>query len=1617
MKQQLLTIALLFAFFARLSAQDCSLPAANICDSAKFICGYALDGYMGSNYGYQDAPDIPGFSICGNFHNPQFFKIVPCADQISLVVYPSNCAVGNGLQVALADSCSGQIVGCSGGVAGGGNVPLFLTSAVTPGEPYLLIIDGYEGDQCDFTIDILEGMDLTPPSASVALQPGFIGFQAFSCGGGTLTLHLPVCQQNMSAGCTQGWTDFYVNNCLGVNWNLPPGTQIVSADPHAFQITIQFTQPVVNGIVTASFIHTCPGIDQDECPMCIPRCCTSPIAPITISSPPPCTNPYGPPDCVQFNTPAPLADSCHQAPLLCGNYLENFCGSTTGLTPDQPAGATDTIPQFENNGWLRITPCEDSIVIDFQVFDCQTGNELGFFLLSGDCDTMALLSFISATDGNVAHLTAGGLTPGAIYYLAVDGFYNAECKFQVHIVHGIGTASPGEPTCDCTDSYIDGPGDLCPADIVQYTLVPGYCDVSYGQPVGGNGIYCLPPPEACPPGQDSAVLHWVIPPFMNFLSDSINVLTITAQVDSSLLGLDTTLTGTVTVYWEFINPTPLDTTFHCDCLPGCVPGFLPKDVTVHHDVETIYGEISCVEPCYFYNGQPFCAPGVYIVEQTNCLTKKLIIFSDIIPPVANAGPDQQICVGESATIGSSSSSTGAAYTYLWSNGSTALLTTVTPTATTTYSLTVTNTTNGCTSEDNVTVTVVPPTDESVVLELTCAVHEVNFLGNTFTQPGLYTVPKPNGCGDYHVLITNNTTPPQINIAPVPKICYGDFVILTANSNVPMAQYTWSNGMTGAQISVQPPVNNSYSVTVTNPVNGCTNTTTTAVQVILPINTHLPPKTICEGECVYVAGEEFCSGGNHQVVLESYQGCDSVINFSVIVKPYIVTNHGTIGTLTCNLAAISFMGKTYNQPGNYTVPDPGGCGEHQFVIDQDNTPPILNVSPPQQICLGETAMLTADPNSPQVIVTWDDGSSGTQIQVSPAETTTYTVIATDNVNGCTATEDITVTVNPPVDTDLGVAGLLTCNQLEINFLGNTYTQPGQYVVPKPDGCGNNTFTILEDVTPPWCPMLPVSPICAGESVTLQTAPTDPSGLQYLWSTGETTQNISVTPLVTTDYTVTATNPANGCASVVTTTVVVNAPQVVQLGVVGTLTCAQPCVSYNGQEYCQPGTYSYTENCEIKEFQIGEDLSLPTVQLGVVGTLTCAQPCVTFNGQEYCQPGTYSYTENCEIKEFQIGEDLSLPTVQLGVVGTLTCAQPCVTFNGQEYCQPGTYSITENCEIKEFQIGEDLSLPTVQLGVVGTLTCAQPCVTFNGQEYCQPGTYSYTENCEIKEFQIGEDLSLPTVQLGVVGTLTCAQPCVTFNGQEYCQPGTYSITENCEIKEFQIGEDLSLPTVQLGVVGTLTCAQPCVTFNGQEYCQPGTYSITENCEIKAFEIGITSPVWLDLGEDQTIVAGGSAELQAQTNAQPVILTWHNSAGAMQETDLVITVQPSANTLYSLEIQDVNGCLLEDSVWVLVKKAEGDWFAPNVIKPAATGLNSSFTLFASPEYVTEIQLLEIFDRWGDRVFVREHFPPNSPEMGWDGTLAGKAFNPAVFVWRAVLLLQDGTTEIVKGDVTVLR
>ncbi|MFH0894059.1 MAG: PKD domain-containing protein [Bacteroidota bacterium] len=90
----------------------------------------------------------------------------------------------------------------------------------------------------------------------------------------------------------------------------------------------------------------------------------------------------------------------------------------------------------------------------------------------------------------------------------------------------------------------------------------------------------------------------------------------------------------------------------------------------------------------------------YVVTGTNngCSATDAVVVNVIPNPVVNAGIDQTICSGQTATLNASG-----ATTYEWSNGVSTGSTTVSPIVSTTY--TVTGTTNGCTGTDEVIVNV------------------------------------------------------------------------------------------------------------------------------------------------------------------------------------------------------------------------------------------------------------------------------------------------------------------------------------------------------------------------------------------------------------------------------------------------------------------------------------------------------------------------------------------------------------------------------------------------------------------------------------------------------------------------------------------------------------------------------------------------------------------------------------------------------------------------------------------------------------------------------------------------------------------------------------------------
>ncbi len=208
-------------------------------------------------------------------------------------------------------------------------------------------------------------------------------------------------------------------------------------------------------------------------------------------------------------------------------------------------------------------------------------------------------------------------------------------------------------------------------------------------------------------------------------------------------------------------------------------------------------------------------------------------------------------------------------------------------------------------------------------------------------------------------------------------------------------------------------------------------------------------------------------------------------------------------------------------------------------------PTITVNNPT-VCAGTTTTLTATGAS---TYTWSANNVTVSSIQSPTVATQYTVTGTD-IHSCvsTATTSITVAPLPIVSASssticVGDTTTITANGASTYTWSTSATTTSitmhpltttHYTVTGTDtnNC-KNIATSIVTVNP--LPVITVNhpSLCIGTTTTL----TANGAYTYTWSTNDTTSSIVQSPVVTTHYTVTATN-ANSCVKTATTSIVVN-----------------------------------------------------------------------------------------------------------------------------------------------------------------------------------------------------------------------------------------------------------------------------------------------------------------------------------------------------------------------------------------------------------------------------------------------------------------------------------------------
>ncbi|MGN0187289.1 MAG: T9SS type A sorting domain-containing protein [Paludibacteraceae bacterium] len=484
----------------------------------------------------------------------------------------------------------------------------------------------------------------------------------------------------------------------------------------------------------------------------------------------------------------------------------------------------------------------------------------------------------------------------------------------------------------------------------------------------------------------------------------------------------------------------------------------------------------------------------------------------------------EICAGSSTTLTASGVTSG---TYQWNNGQSG--NTITVSAAGNYTVTATYGT-GCTSTASVTVVVNPkPTvtissslGESICpgesTELTASAGQ-SYLwtpGNYTTQsitvsPAVETqytveVVDANGCIGIAKKTISIKTIPAADITGPTVSCAGEPVELVASGG----SVLWKDDGTNTNPrTVNPMATTTYYGTITG-TNGCSVEKSWTVKVVeKPTLNIVGETTICYGEST-----KLTVSGADTYVWSHGLGSNSTIT----VNPTVTTTYTVIGT------------------------DANGCTNSKEVTVYVNPIPTATITPDKtSVCEGEQITLTASGGDDY---RWGNGDTGPTITVTPAApSTTYSVVAYKN--GCPSAEvSYKVNVNTKPTVTITASADNVCKGTEVTLTANgastyewsngetkqsikvTVTADVTYsVTGTTNGCSNTATQKITVNTPPTINVSGKLAICKGESTTLTA-----SGAQnYTWSDGlGNTPSVTVSPVVTTVYTVVGTD-ANGCTA--------------------------------------------------------------------------------------------------------------------------------------------------------------------------------------------------------------------------------------------------------------------------------------------------------------------------------------------------------------------------------------------------------------------------------------------------------------------------------------------------------
>jgi hypothetical protein len=177
-----------------------------------------------------------------------------------------------------------------------------------------------------------------------------------------------------------------------------------------------------------------------------------------------------------------------------------------------------------------------------------------------------------------------------------------------------------------------------------------------------------------------------------------------------------------------------------------------------------------------------------------------------------------------------------------------------------------------------------------------------------------------------------------------------------------------------------------------------------------------------------------------------------------------------------------------------------------------------------------------------------------------------------------------------------------------------------------------------------------------------------------------------------------------------------------------------------------------------------------------------------------------------------------------------------------------------------------------------------------------------------------------------------------------------------------------------------------------------------------------------KDTIIFPGDSIQLEAYHNLSDANLksiTW-TPPNWLECTDCLDPIaKPLNGTTYIITVKDKFDCFAKAEARIRINK-NVKVYVPNIFRPDGFDGNKRLTVFGNPRQIKKVNVLRVFDRWGDKIFENQDITLNDERGGWDGTFnnnGGEMMTAQTYVYYTEVLLQNGETIKLSGDVVLLK